>query len=65
MLRECLGSWPGIGRVVVGMARQGYDVHLTRYGEQGWRGTFYPAGTAHSPTSAVGSVFAPTQWEAV
>jgi hypothetical protein len=32
-LRTWLDSWSGIGRVVVGMARQGYDLQLTRYDE--------------------------------
>jgi hypothetical protein len=64
-LREWLGGWPGIGRVAVGMARQGYDLQLTRYGERGWRATFYPAGIAHSQTAAVGSSFAPAPWQAV
>jgi hypothetical protein len=26
-----LDSWAGIGRIAVGMARQGYDLQLTRY----------------------------------
>jgi hypothetical protein len=43
-----------IGRIVVGMARQSYDLQLTRYGDEGWRATFYPAGCGHSVTSAVG-----------
>ena len=43
-LRTFLGGWPGVGRIAVGMARQGYDLQLTRYGEEGWRATFYPAG---------------------
>jgi hypothetical protein len=43
-----------------------YDLQLTRYGEEGWRATFYPAGrTAHSQTSAVGSAWAPEPWVAV
>jgi hypothetical protein len=29
-LRRWLADWPGIGRVVTGMARQGYDLQLTR-----------------------------------
>ena len=36
-LRSWLDSWSGIGRVAVGMARQGYDLQLTRYDEKGWR----------------------------
>jgi hypothetical protein len=66
LLRGWFDSWPGIGRVVAGMARQSYDLQLTRYGEDGWRATFYPAGrTAHSMTSAVGSSWAGTPWAAV
>jgi hypothetical protein len=30
--------WTGIGHVAAGMARQGYDLQLTRYDEKGWRG---------------------------
>ena len=40
--------------VAVGMARQGYDLQLTRYDEKGWRATFYATGMEHSPTSATG-----------
>jgi hypothetical protein len=36
-LRVWLDSWAGIGHVVGGMARQGYDLQLTRYDERGWR----------------------------
>ncbi len=64
-LRRWLGGWPGIGRIVAGMVRQGYDLQLTRYGTQGWRGTFYPAGTAHSVTAAVGSAWTREPWTAV
>ncbi|MGH7268704.1 MAG: hypothetical protein ACREMB_28130 [Candidatus Rokuibacteriota bacterium] len=65
VLRQWLDGWPGIGRVVIGMARQGYDVQLTRYGGEGWRASFYAAGVAHSVTSAVGSAWARTPWHAV
>ena len=30
-----LDLWAGIGRVAVGMHRQGYDLQLTRYDEKG------------------------------
>ena len=43
-LRTWLDSWSGIGHVAVGMARQGYDLQLTRYDEKGWRATFYTTG---------------------
>jgi hypothetical protein len=64
LLRGWFDSWAGIGRIAGGMARQGYDLQLTRYGEHGWRATFYAAGGAHSLTSAVGSSWARTPWEA-
>jgi hypothetical protein len=43
-LRTWLDSWPGIGRIAVGMAHQGFDLQLTRYDERGWRATFYTSG---------------------
>jgi hypothetical protein len=63
-LRTWLDSWAGIGRVAVGMARQGYDLQLTRYDEQGWRATFYTSGMEHSPTSATGTAWERTPWRA-
>jgi hypothetical protein len=51
-----LGGWLGIGRIIVGMARQSYNLQFTRY-RKGWRATFYPAGRRHSVTSAVGSAW--------
>ena len=50
-LHAWLDSWSGVGHVVVGMARQGYDVELRRYDGQGWRATFYPEGFEHSRTA--------------
>ena len=58
-------SWRGIGDITVGMARQGYDLQLTRYDEQGWRATFYMTGMKHSLTSATGSAWERTPWRAV
>jgi DNA/RNA endonuclease G (NUC1) len=43
-LRAWLGGWPGIGRIVLGMVRQGYDVELRRYGEAGLAGDLLPGG---------------------
>jgi hypothetical protein len=34
-LRTFLGGWLGIGRIVVGMTRQSYDLQPTRDGEEG------------------------------
>ena len=64
VLHRWLDSWSGIGRIAVGMARQGYDLQLTRYDDRGWRGTFYTTGMEHSPTSATGTGWEPTPWHA-
>jgi hypothetical protein len=64
-LSSWLDSWAGIGRIAVGMARQGYDLQLTRYDERGWRATFYTSGMEHSPTSATGTGWERTPWHAV
>ena len=58
-------GWSGIGIIPGSMARQGYDLQLTRYGDEGWRATFYPAGRGHSVTSAVGSAWEREPWIAV
>jgi hypothetical protein len=47
------------------MARQGYDLSLTRYADFGWRATFYVTGREHSPTGATGSAFEATPFRAV
>jgi hypothetical protein len=64
-LRAWLSGWPGIGRITVGMARQGYDLQLTRYDGEGWRATFFSEGRAHSLTAAVGSAWEREPWIAV
>ena len=64
-LQSWLDSWSGIGLVTVGMARQGYDLQLTRYDERGWRATFYTTGMEHSPTSATGTGWKRTPRHAV
>ena len=65
-LAECrrwLDRWSGVGLVAAGMARQGFDLELTRFGDEGWRATFSPAGRAHSVVS--GSAWEATPWRAV
>ena len=64
-IRQYLGGWPGVGRIVAGMARHQYDLQLTRFGQDGWSATFYPAGIAHSLTPMVGSGWAREPWTAV
>ena len=48
LLHGWLDSLSGIGHVVAGMARQGYDLELRRYDGQGWRAMFFPSGFEHS-----------------
>jgi len=64
-LRSWLDSWRGIGDVERGMARQGFDLQLTRYDEKGGRATFYTTGMEHSITSAAASAWERTPWHAV
>jgi hypothetical protein len=64
-LHAWLSTWSGIGHVSHGMARQGYDLSLTRYDALGWRATFYASGVEHSATSATGSAFEPSPFRAV
>ena len=65
VLHSWLSTWSGIGHVVTGMHRQGYDLQLTQYDERGWRATFYVTGMEHSATSATASAWQPTAWRAV
>jgi len=53
-LRSYLDSWDGLGRVAVGMHRQGYDLQLTQYDERGWRATFTRAGWSTAPRVPAG-----------
>jgi hypothetical protein len=64
-LHGWLDTWRGIGDIIVGMARQDYDIQLTRYDGRGWRATFYTTGMEHSATSAIGSAWEATPWRAV
>jgi hypothetical protein len=57
VLRSWLDLWSGIGHVAVRMARQGFNLRLTRYAEKGWRATLYTTGMEHSPTSATGTAW--------
>jgi hypothetical protein len=63
-LRSYLDSWDGMGRVAVGMHRQGYDLQLAQYDDRGWRATFYTTGMELSPTSATGTAWERTPWRA-
>src|SRR5262245_60127203 len=63
MVRAWLDSWGGIGHVTTGMVRQGHDLQLTQYGDEGGRATFYVSGREHALVTA--SAWEPTPWRAV
>ena len=65
LLHPWLDSWPGIGHIVAGMARQGYDLELRRFDGQGWRAMFFPEGFEHSLTAHAGAAWALSPWQAV
>jgi hypothetical protein len=46
-VKTWLNNWSGLGIVIVGMARQGYDLELRQF-RHGWSAAFYPTGIAHS-----------------
>jgi hypothetical protein len=60
-LKGWLNSWAGIGAIIGGMTRQGFNVEVRQF-PQGWRVNFYPAGLAHSV--ACGSAWEPTPGQA-
>jgi len=64
VLYEWLDSWSGIGVIERGMARQGYDLQLTPYTNEG-RATFFLTGREHSMRQATGSAWEPAPWRAV
>jgi hypothetical protein len=63
-LDRWLDSWRGIGDLVTGTNRQGYELALPQYPD-GWRCTFFVTGGEHSLTPATGSAWEKTPWLAV
>src|SRR2546427_10783951 len=63
ILHAWLDSWSGLGLVVVGMQRHGYDLSLT-HDRSGWRATFLHR--SHVLYPWVGQVLTwwPTSWRA-
>ena len=65
LLHRCFDTWRGVGDVVAGLARHGYDLELRRYDGQGWRALCFAEGFEHSLTSSAGAGWAPSPWQAV
>jgi hypothetical protein len=57
-----MDSWRGVGYVVTGMTRHGYDLQLTEYDGGHWRATFFVAGQAHAIVG--GSAWEEKPWRA-
>ena len=63
LLRAWTDTGAGVGVIVTGLHRTGYDLDLRQYGDGHWRATFYVTGIAHSILG--GSAWEPTVWRAV
>jgi uncharacterized membrane protein len=60
-LHRWLDTWTGVGRIVTGMLRAGYRLHLTNIDADVWRATFSRAAfLAHDGFGA-----GPTPWKAI
>ena len=64
-LHRWLDSWRGIGDLERGMHRQGFNLHLVREADEGWRATFFGSGKVHSLPAATGTAWEKTPWLAV
>ena len=63
LLHEWADTWGGVGAIVAGLHRSGYDLHLTQYGARRGRAPFYVTGVAHWILG--GSAWEPTVWRAI
>jgi hypothetical protein len=62
LLHRWLDSWRGIGGIVGGMQRRGFDLQLTGYGNGHWRATFWVSG---KQSVIGGSAYEHMPWRAV
>ncbi len=65
VLRAWLSSWAGIGAIVTGMVRQGFDVDLMSLGPGRWQTTFLAANPIGGAPVAAGYAEAPMPGAAV
>jgi hypothetical protein len=59
LLHRWLGNWRGVGLLVTGLHRVGYDLRLIQQGDEGWHASFYITGQIHAILG--GQADAPTQ----
>jgi hypothetical protein len=64
LMHAWLDNWRGIGHVVTGMKRQGYEVSIGDHGGQ-WIAVFYEGHGGYEQLDAAGTAQAATPWEAV
>src|SRR5207247_9807792 len=65
LLHAWLDTWRGVGDVVSGMKRQGYEVSLGDHGSGHWIAVFYAGHGGYQPLEAAGTAQAPAPWAAV
>jgi hypothetical protein len=60
-----LDTWAGLGLIVTGMRRQGFQLSLGDHGTERWIAVFYEGGGGQGPISASGVAQEATPWRAV
>ena len=65
LLHRWTDTWRGVGDVVVGMQRQGYQVSLGEHGAGQWIAVFYAGHGGQQAIEAAGTAQAATPWTAV
>jgi hypothetical protein len=64
LLHRWLDGWRGVGDVITGMKRQGYEVSIGDHGGQ-WIAVFYEGHGGYEQLAAAGTAQAQTPWRAV
>jgi hypothetical protein len=64
LLHRWLDTWSGIGLIVTGMTRQGFQLGLDQRTGQ-WLAVFYRGSGGYEPIRPAGTAQAPTPWAAV
>jgi hypothetical protein len=64
LLHRRLDNWSGVGLIVAGMTRQGFQLGLDQR-TGAWLAVFYRGSGGHEPIRPAGTAQAPTPWAAV
>jgi hypothetical protein len=65
LVHRWLDSWAGIGLIVVGMNRQGYQLSLGEHGAGQWICVFFSGHGGHDLVAPAGTAQESTPWRAV